>query len=40
VKVGLQFKNSYDDTLSAYKAGLNSGQAPDVVQVYDIGTDS
>jgi sn-glycerol 3-phosphate transport system substrate-binding protein len=38
VKVGLQFKNSYDDTLSAYKAGLNSGQAPDVVQVYDIGT--
>jgi sn-glycerol 3-phosphate transport system substrate-binding protein len=38
VKVNLQFKNSYDDTLSAYKAALNSGQAPDVVQVYDIGT--
>ncbi|MEU7799978.1 ABC transporter substrate-binding protein [Micromonospora arborensis] len=38
VKVNLQFKNTYDDTLSAYKAALNSGQAPDVVQVYDIGT--
>jgi sn-glycerol 3-phosphate transport system substrate-binding protein len=38
VKVNLQFKSTYDDTLSAYKAALNSGQAPDVVQVYDIGT--
>ena len=33
-----QYKGAYDDTLSAYKAALNSGQAPDLVQVYDIGT--
>jgi sn-glycerol 3-phosphate transport system substrate-binding protein len=38
IKVNLQFKSTYDDTLSAYKAALNSGQAPDAVQVYDIGT--
>ncbi|MCP2169915.1 ABC transporter substrate-binding protein [Goodfellowiella coeruleoviolacea] len=38
IKVTLQYKNNYDDTLSAYKTALNSGQAPDLVQVYDIGT--
>nr|WP_239028269.1 ABC transporter substrate-binding protein [Pseudonocardia acidicola] len=38
IHVNLAFKNSYDDTLSAYKSALKGGQLPDVVQVYDIGT--
>lgn len=38
IKVSLQFKNTYDDTLTAYKSALGNGQTPDILQVYDIGT--
>ncbi|GAA1701039.1 ABC transporter substrate-binding protein [Fodinicola feengrottensis] len=38
IKVNLQFKNTYDDTLTAYKSALSNGQTPDILQVYDIGT--
>jgi sn-glycerol 3-phosphate transport system substrate-binding protein len=38
ITVDLAFKNSYDDTLSAYKNALQGSQLPDLVQVYDIGT--
>lgn len=38
IHVNLAYKNQYDDTLAAYKAGIGSGQLPDLVQMYDIGT--
>lgn len=38
IKVTLAFKNNYDDTLSAYKNSLKGGELPDLLQVYDIGT--
>ncbi|MBV9846732.1 MAG: ABC transporter substrate-binding protein [Kutzneria sp.] len=38
IKVTLGFKNNYDDTLSAYKNALRGSTLPDIVQVYDIGT--
>ncbi len=38
IKATLAFKNTYDDTVSAYKTALKGGQLPDLVQVYDIGT--
>ena len=38
IHVNLAYKNSYDDTLAAYKAGIGTGQLPDIVQMYDIGT--
>jgi sn-glycerol 3-phosphate transport system substrate-binding protein len=38
IHVNLAYKNTYDDTLAAYKAGISSGQLPDIVQMYDIGT--
>lgn len=38
IKVTLGFKNNYDDTLSAYKNALKGSELPDMLQVYDIGT--
>ena len=38
IHVNLAFKNSYDDTLAAYKSSLQGGQLPDLVQMYDVGT--
>ncbi len=38
IKVTLAFKNNYDDTLSAYKNSLKGGELPDLLQVYDVGT--
>ncbi len=38
IAVEAVFQGSYDDTITKYKASVQSGSTPDLVQIYDIGT--
>ena len=38
IKVTATYAGNYDDTLAKFKAGIQSNQLPDMVQIYDIGT--
>ncbi len=38
IHVTATYAGNYDDTLAKYKAGIQSNQLPDLVQIYDIGT--
>ena len=38
IAVEAVFQGGYDDTITKYKASVQSGSTPDLVQIYDIGT--
>ena len=38
IHVTATYAGNYDDTFAKYKAGVQSNQLPDLVQIYDIGT--
>lgn len=38
IAVEAVFQGNYDDTITKYKASVQSGSTPDLVQIYDIGT--
>src|SRR5690554_1334968 len=38
VKVNVQFTGSYEDTLHKTQAAIQTGTAPHIIQVYEIGT--
>lgn len=38
VEIEAVFQGNYDDTITKYKAAVQSGSTPDLVMIYDIGT--
>ena len=38
IAVEAVYQGNYDDTITKYKASVQSGSTPDLVQIYDIGT--
>jgi sn-glycerol 3-phosphate transport system substrate-binding protein len=38
VKVTAVYQGKYDDAITKYKTGVQSGQTPSLMQIYDIGT--
>lgn len=38
VEVSIEYQGTYDDTITKLKAAMQSGELPDVCQMYDVGT--
>ena len=38
VQVNIEYQGNYDDTITKLKAAMQSGELPDICQMYDVGT--